>query len=148
MSCQPSASGAPVHRQLRSITGQPGVASMLESISLPTSRARIWHGLTQAGAYPQTLQEHAEILQAIENREPELAAARAMVHIAGVEGWLREVQQATQGRTSGAKMRKPGRVKSCGDRERSRVSRHPPRTVRGQCCPGPGTRVPPSHQGL
>jgi GntR family transcriptional regulator, transcriptional repressor for pyruvate dehydrogenase complex len=83
------------HAMIAAGSGNAVLAAMLESISLPTSRARIWRGLTQEGAYPRTLAEHAEILRAIENREPELAAARAMVHIAGVEDWLREVKLAT-----------------------------------------------------
>ncbi|RIJ78380.1 FadR family transcriptional regulator [Nakamurella silvestris] len=83
------------HALIANGSGNPVLASMLESISLPTSRARIWRGLTQESAYPRTLQEHEEILRAIENREPELAAARAMVHIAGVEDWLRQVKEVT-----------------------------------------------------
>lgn len=83
------------HALIAAGSGNPVLASMLESISLPTSRARIWRGLTQEGAYARTLTEHAGILQAISAREPELASARAMVHIAGVEDWLREVKEAT-----------------------------------------------------
>ncbi|MET3804225.1 DNA-binding FadR family transcriptional regulator [Nakamurella sp. UYEF19] len=83
------------HALIAAGSGNPVLTAMLESISLPTSRARIWRGLTQEGAYARTLQEHADILRAIENREPELAAARAVVHIAGVEDWLRRVKDAT-----------------------------------------------------
>lgn len=85
------------HSLIAAGSGNPVLAAMLESISLPTSRARIWRGLTQEGAYSRTLQEHTEILRAIEDREPELAAARAMVHIAGVEDWLRKVKRETGG---------------------------------------------------
>lgn len=83
------------HALIAAGSGNPVLSAMLESISLPTSRARIWRGLTQEGAYHRTLQEHTDILRAIENREPELAAARAVVHIAGVEDWLREVKEIT-----------------------------------------------------
>ena len=83
------------HALIAAGSGNPVLSAMLESISLPTSRARVWRGLTQEGAYRRTLQEHTHILRAIGDREPELAAARAMVHIAGVEDWLREVKEIT-----------------------------------------------------
>lgn len=83
------------HGLIAAGSGNPVLAAMLESISLPTSRARVWRGLTQENAYSRTLQEHADILRAIENREPELAAARAMIHIAGVEDWLRKAKEPT-----------------------------------------------------
>ena len=83
------------HALIAAGSGNPVLSAMLESISLPTSRARIWRGLTQEGAYHRTLAEHTDILRAIADREPELAAARATVHIAGVEDWLRQVREAT-----------------------------------------------------
>jgi len=85
------------HALIAAGSGNAVLAAMLESISLPTSRARIWRGLTQEGAYARTLPEHAGILSAIEARDPELAAARALVHIAGVQDWLLEVKRETGG---------------------------------------------------
>lgn len=85
------------HAQIASGSGNPVLASMLESISMPTARARIWRGLTQQDAFPQTIGQHQGILDAIARREPDLAAARAMVHIAGVEDWLRSTKEATSG---------------------------------------------------
>ncbi len=38
--------------------------------------------------------EHAGILDAIEQHDPDLAAARALVHISGVEDWLRQSRPA------------------------------------------------------
>jgi GntR family transcriptional repressor for pyruvate dehydrogenase complex len=52
-------------------------------------RGRIWRGLTQEGAWRRTLAEHTAILDAIADRQPEVARAWATVHIAGVEEWLR-----------------------------------------------------------
>lgn len=83
------------HSRIAVGSGNTVLASMLESISMPTARARIWRGLTQQDAFPQTIAQHQGIVDAILRREPELAAARAMVHIAGVEDWLRSTKEAT-----------------------------------------------------
>lgn len=83
------------HSLIGAGSGNPVLASMLESISMPTTRARIWRGLTQEDAFPQTIAQHQGILDAIVQRDPELAAARALVHISGVEDWLRRTREAT-----------------------------------------------------
>ena len=57
----------------------------------PTTRARIWRGLTQAGTKERTLAEHRAILEALASHEPEVARSWATVHIAGVEQWLASV---------------------------------------------------------
>jgi GntR family transcriptional regulator, transcriptional repressor for pyruvate dehydrogenase complex len=65
------------------------LCSLLESLSAPTARARIWRGLTQEGAVAKTREQHAAIHEAIAARQPGVAHAWATVHIAGVEDWLR-----------------------------------------------------------
>jgi GntR family transcriptional regulator, transcriptional repressor for pyruvate dehydrogenase complex len=67
------------------------LCSLIDSLSGPTSRARVWRGLTQEGAVAKTREQHAAILDAIAARQPELARSWATVHIAGVEEWLRRV---------------------------------------------------------
>ena len=67
-------------------SGNSVLSSLLESISAPTTRARVWRGLTQTGTMAQTLAEHRAILD-----EPEIARSWATVHIAGVEQWLASV---------------------------------------------------------
>ena len=64
------------------------LASLLESMSGPTTRARVWRGLTQTGARARTLAEHRAILDALAAHDPEVARSWATVHIAGVEQWL------------------------------------------------------------
>ena len=59
--------------------------------SAPTTRARVWRGLTQTGTMAQTLAEHRAILDALDAHEPEIARSWATVHIAGVEQWLASV---------------------------------------------------------
>ena len=63
----------------------------MESMSGPTTRARIWRGLTQTGTTTQTLAEHRAILAALAAHEPEVARSWATVHIADVEQWLASV---------------------------------------------------------
>jgi GntR family transcriptional regulator, transcriptional repressor for pyruvate dehydrogenase complex len=64
------------------------LASLVDTISMPTARARVWRGLTQQDAVGRTIAEHSAIVDAIENQDAELAAARALVHVSGVLEWM------------------------------------------------------------
>ncbi|HET6214373.1 MAG TPA: FCD domain-containing protein, partial [Micromonosporaceae bacterium] len=77
------------HRRIALGSGNPALASLIESLSAPTLRARMWRGLTQEGAVARTLEQHQAIHAALVAREPEVARSWATVHIAGVEEWLR-----------------------------------------------------------
>jgi len=77
------------HRQIAAGSGNSVLSSLIESLSGPTTRARIWRGLTQEGAVAKTRDQHWAIYEAIAARQPEIAAAWATVHVAGVEDWLR-----------------------------------------------------------
>lgn len=80
------------HAAIAAGSGNPILLSLLESISLPTARARIWRGLTEENAFSRTVAEHRGIFEAIVARDSALAHARALSHIAGVEEWLRRAQ--------------------------------------------------------
>jgi GntR family transcriptional repressor for pyruvate dehydrogenase complex len=82
---------AELHRRIAAISGNTVLSSLLDNISAPTTRARVWRGLTQDGAIERTLEEHRAIIDALEARQPDVAAARALVHVSGVEDWLRRV---------------------------------------------------------
>jgi GntR family transcriptional regulator, transcriptional repressor for pyruvate dehydrogenase complex len=77
------------HRAIAVAAGNTVLASLIESLSGPTQRARVWRGMTQEGALQRTLDEHRAIFNAISRRDPEMARSWATVHIAGVEEWLR-----------------------------------------------------------
>jgi GntR family transcriptional repressor for pyruvate dehydrogenase complex len=77
------------HRLIAAGSGNTVLCSVLEGLSGPTARARIWRGLTQEGAVRRTREQHASICEAIEARRPEVARAWATVHVADVEQWLR-----------------------------------------------------------
>ena len=82
------------HRRIAAAAGNSVLSSLIESLSGPTQRARIWRGLTQEGALLRTLSEHRAIFDAIRRHDPDLARVWATVHIAGVEEWLHSTLQA------------------------------------------------------
>ncbi|MGW3666316.1 FadR/GntR family transcriptional regulator [Streptomyces sp. NPDC005141] len=77
------------HRGIALASGNSVLCSLLESLSGPTTRARVWRGLTQEDAVGRTLHEHRAILSALRDRDAEAARSWATVHIASVEQWLR-----------------------------------------------------------
>ncbi|OKH98391.1 GntR family transcriptional regulator [Streptomyces sp. CB02923] len=77
------------HRRIVATAGNPVLCSLLDGLSGPTTRARVWRGLTQKDAVSRTLTEHRAILGALRDRDAEAARSWATVHIAGVEQWLR-----------------------------------------------------------
>ncbi|MBV1852830.1 FadR/GntR family transcriptional regulator [Catellatospora tritici] len=77
------------HRLVAAASGNPVLQSVAQALAAPTTRARIWRGLTQPGAATRTREQHAAILDAIAARRPDIARAWATVHVHGVEEWLR-----------------------------------------------------------
>jgi DNA-binding FadR family transcriptional regulator len=65
------------------------LASLVDNMSMPTTRARVWRGMTEPHAKDRTLAEHRAIYNAITSRDADLARSWATVHIAGIESWLR-----------------------------------------------------------
>ncbi|MEU8299887.1 FCD domain-containing protein [Micromonospora sp. NPDC048909] len=79
------------HRLIAVCAGNKVLSSLLDSLSGPTTRARVWRGLTQEGAVAKTREQHAAILDAVASGHADLARSWATVHVAGVEQWLRRV---------------------------------------------------------
>jgi len=77
------------HRLIAAGSGNAVLCSLIDGLSGPTTRARIWRGLTQEGAAARTREQHQAIVDAITAREPDLARSWASIHVAGVEEWLR-----------------------------------------------------------
>ncbi|MFE6688794.1 FadR/GntR family transcriptional regulator [Streptomyces sp. NPDC057743] len=77
------------HRRIVAAAGNEVLCSLLDGLSGPTTRARVWRGLTQKDAVARTLTEHRAILGALRDADAEAARAWATVHIASVEQWLR-----------------------------------------------------------
>jgi GntR family transcriptional regulator, transcriptional repressor for pyruvate dehydrogenase complex len=76
------------HHTIAVASGNPVIAKLLDSLSGPTVRARVWRGITEGGAIDRTIAEHRAIVEALEQRRPELAASWMTVHLASVEAWL------------------------------------------------------------
>ncbi|MCW2936226.1 MAG: hypothetical protein JWM19_7188, partial [Actinomycetia bacterium] len=76
------------HKKIAQGSANSVLASLVDNMSLPTARARIWRGMTEPRALERTLNEHRAIHQAIINRDADLARSWAMAHIAGIETWL------------------------------------------------------------
>ncbi|GAA3728544.1 FadR/GntR family transcriptional regulator [Streptomyces tremellae] len=83
------ASDLEFHRGIVQHSGNSVLLSLLDGLSGPTTRARIWRGLTQEDAVSRTLHEHRAILAALRDGDAEAARSWATVHIASVEMWLR-----------------------------------------------------------
>ncbi|MEU3529633.1 FadR/GntR family transcriptional regulator [Streptomyces sp. NPDC038707] len=77
------------HRSIVRCAGNSVLCSLLDGLSGPTTRARVWRGLTEEDAVGRTLREHRAILGALRDRDAEAARSWATVHIASVERWLR-----------------------------------------------------------
>ena len=77
------------HKKIAIGSGNSVLASLVDNMSMPTARARVWRGMTEPRAQERTLAEHRSIYQAIVNRDPDLARSWAIAHIAGIESWLR-----------------------------------------------------------
>ena len=77
------------HRKIALGAGNSVLASLVDNMSLPTARARVWRGMTEPRAQERTLAEHRAIYHAIMSRDADLARSWATVHIAGIESWLR-----------------------------------------------------------
>ncbi len=77
------------HRKIAVGAGNSVLASLVDNMSLPTARARIWRGMTEPRALERTLAEHRAIHSAILSGDADLARSWATVHIGGIESWLR-----------------------------------------------------------
>jgi GntR family transcriptional regulator, transcriptional repressor for pyruvate dehydrogenase complex len=77
------------HRSLSSLSGNAYLVGLIDTLSSRTLRARVWRGLTEEGAVERTLAEHQAIVDAVEAGDAALVRARTLVHVSGVEDWLR-----------------------------------------------------------
>ena len=59
----------------------------------PGLRRTGW-GIVEAEAIQRTIAQHEDILRALEARDPVLAEATALVHVATTEAWLRQIVAA------------------------------------------------------
>ncbi|WP_028061363.1 FadR/GntR family transcriptional regulator [Candidatus Solirubrobacter pratensis] len=82
------------HRTIAVASRNPVLASLLDSFSSRTSRARVWRGVTQAGAIEQTKADHQAIYAALLHRRVDIAAGLSIAHVSSVEAWLEHALEA------------------------------------------------------
>ena len=94
------------HRTLASFCGNPVLASLIDTLSGPMHRARVWGGVTDPDATRRSSHGHSSIVDAIEAHQPEVAAARALVHVAGLEDSIKRVRTPERSTRRGASVQK------------------------------------------
>ncbi|MGO2846547.1 MAG: FadR/GntR family transcriptional regulator [Microbacterium gubbeenense] len=77
------------HRRIALSTGNSYLTGLLDSLSGPTVRARVWRGITETGSTPRTIGEHRGIVEAMRRGDGQLANALMVAHVAGIEQWLK-----------------------------------------------------------
>ena len=77
------------HHRISVASDNAVLQSLIDSVARRTERARIWRGVTQQDAFDQTRNEHRAIALAISQRQPSIASACSLAHVAGIENWLR-----------------------------------------------------------
>jgi GntR family transcriptional repressor for pyruvate dehydrogenase complex len=77
------------HARIVAASGNAYLATLLDALGNRTARARIWRGLTEERSVTRTLAEHRAIVDALERRDAELVRSLVVVHVSGVENWLR-----------------------------------------------------------
>jgi GntR family transcriptional repressor for pyruvate dehydrogenase complex len=81
---------AAFHDRVAVATGNTTLASLLRGLSTGTLRARTWRAVIEARAAEETVAQHEDIYEALRARDPALAQAVALVHVATSEAWLRK----------------------------------------------------------
>ena len=82
------------HELVARSAGNQMLASILGSMSSRTMRARIWHGVREAGASAATVSQHTEILNALRARDPKMAYAAAVLHVGKTQAWFQQIVDA------------------------------------------------------
>lgn len=77
------------HSVIARASGNDYLSSLLDALGSQTVRARIWRGIAEDGAVERTLREHAQIVDALAQRDTELVRSLVAAHVGGVEDWLR-----------------------------------------------------------
>lgn len=79
------------HQAVAAASGNVVLSSILQGISTVTMRTRVWRGLIDDDARDRTIAEHRAIATAVAARQPRLAEAAALLHVAGVEEWAQHM---------------------------------------------------------
>ncbi len=78
------------HDLIAAASGNEALRELVASFSVQTQRARLMRSRYVDGILQRSSAEHEAIFRHIEARQPALAAAAAMAHVASVEHWLKQ----------------------------------------------------------
>ncbi len=84
------------HDLIAGATGNVSLRMLCASFSARTQRARLLRARNSAEILIRSNIEHDEVFRHIKDREPILAAAAAMNHVANVEQWIRKERADTE----------------------------------------------------
>ncbi|MCS4594620.1 FadR family transcriptional regulator [Brevibacterium sediminis] len=79
------------HSTIARYAGNDYLAAMLEAVSVKTTRARTWRGMSEDGAVEKTLSEHRAIIDALAAGDARLAQSIMVLHVTGVQRWVDHV---------------------------------------------------------
>ena len=87
------------HRIIVNASGNATLASLIQNLAGGTIRMRLWRAIAEEGAIDTTRRLHHDVFRALKARDPELAAAADLLHLADGERWLRGMleQEARNG---------------------------------------------------
>jgi GntR family transcriptional repressor for pyruvate dehydrogenase complex len=77
------------HHIVAGATRNSVLVALMDNLSSRTVRARLWRAVVERDAVERTKEWHHAILQGLEARDPELARAADLMHLAEGESWLR-----------------------------------------------------------
>jgi len=77
------------HHIVAAATRNSVLVALMDNLSSRTVRARLWRGVIEQRAVERTKQWHHAILEGLEARDPQLARAADLMHLAEGEAWLR-----------------------------------------------------------
>lgn len=78
------------HHRIAEASGNRVLCSFIDGVAGRTHRARVWRGATEDDARERTRREHRAIAEAIRDRQPSIASALSLAHVAGIESWIRQ----------------------------------------------------------
>ena len=77
------------HHIVAGATRNSVLLALMDNLSSRTVRARLWRAVMERGAVERTKEWHHAILEGLEARDPQLARAADLMHLAEGESWLR-----------------------------------------------------------
>lgn len=78
------------HEKIAGYTGNTMLGCLIEAMVSETWWERFWADMSGGAPRAAAIEQHTQIVRAIEARDPGLAAAAAAVHLSTFEEWLRE----------------------------------------------------------